>query len=315
MRAFILAGGFATRLWPLTEKRAKPLLPLAGKPMLTHIVASLPPGLRVTVSTNEAFVEGFEQWKKTLDRDVDILVERTNNDDQKLGALGAVAAWVRDAHIDDDVFLLTGDNYFGCPLARIAEAYRPPHPLVAAYDIGEAAKASAFGTIVLAEDGKTIRAFEEKPAQPKTTLVSTGASVLPASTLPLLLEFAAKKPDNVGGMFEEFLSRGMTVDCVTFREPWFDVGSFEAYLDATKLLVGDSLVSQGTFEGGERRGSVVLGEGTKVTDSELENTVVFENCDIDDCVLRDCVIDSDCVLKGVDLSGKMIRAGTRLVRE
>ncbi|MEK7217912.1 MAG: NDP-sugar synthase, partial [Patescibacteria group bacterium] len=48
MQAFLLAGGFATRLWPLTEKRAKPLLPLAGKPIITHLLENIPEGIPVT---------------------------------------------------------------------------------------------------------------------------------------------------------------------------------------------------------------------------------------------------------------------------
>ena len=66
MKAFILAGGFATRLWPLTEKRAKPLLPLAGIPLLTHLVEKIPAGIPITVSTNAVFAEDFEKWKKAM---------------------------------------------------------------------------------------------------------------------------------------------------------------------------------------------------------------------------------------------------------
>ena len=66
MRAFILAGGFATRLWPLTEKRAKPLLPLAGKPMITHIVEGLPKDMPVIVSTNDAFAKIPADTLKTV---------------------------------------------------------------------------------------------------------------------------------------------------------------------------------------------------------------------------------------------------------
>jgi glucose-1-phosphate thymidylyltransferase len=267
------------------------------------------------VSTNEAFAQGFEEWKETMKGwNIEVLIERTVSDDQKLGALGAVAQWVSQAKIDEDVLLLTGDNYFGFSLSAFLKAYHAPRALLAAYDIGSLEKASAFGTVILGE-GQSIAAFEEKPKEPKTTLVSTGASVLPAASLPHVLEFAKRKPDNVGGVFEELLRLGVGVDCFTFHEPWFDIGSFEAYLEATRLLVGDALLApEATLEGGMREGSVVLGKGTKVIASELRDVVVFENCRIEDCVLEDCIIDSDCVLKGADLRGKMIRAGTRLVK-
>ncbi len=68
MKAFILAGGFATRLWPLTEKRAKPLLPLAGVPLVEHLVRDIPEDIPVTISTNAVFKEDFENWAMQYDR-------------------------------------------------------------------------------------------------------------------------------------------------------------------------------------------------------------------------------------------------------
>ncbi len=331
MHAFILAGGFATRLWPLTEKRAKPLLPLAGKPMLTHIVEKLPKDMPVTVSTNAAFAEGFEAWKAQQDRSIDIIIERTTKDDEKLGALGAVAQWVTSEKIEDDVLLLTGDNYFGFSFDAFLQAYQPGTPILAAYDIGEKEKAKSFGTVILDRDRKLanqqqanqltnkrasdrILAFEEKPKDPKSTLVSTGCSILPKQTLPILKEYAAKHPDNVGGIFEEFLKQKIAVQCFTFTEPWFDIGSFESYLEATKGLVGESIL---VGEGAELHdtvceGTVVIGKGSKVTASKLSDTVIFDNCQLNDCVLERCVIDNNCELGQVDLTGKMLREGTKL---
>jgi glucose-1-phosphate thymidylyltransferase len=314
MKVFILAGGFATRLWPLTEKRAKPLLPLAGKPMLDHLIHDLPAEIPVTVSTNDAFGDSFRAWAETQPRPVEILIERTVSDDQKLGALGAVAQWISQAQIDDDVLLMAGDNYVGFSMHTFLAAHKPGRSLVAAYDIGSLEKATAFGTVIRGKDG-SVQAFEEKPKEPKTTLVSTGVSVLPRHALPQVVTHAKVKPDNVGGIFEEFLRVGIPVDCFMFKEPWFDVGSFEAYLEATRMLVGERLLGdEAAFEQSEREGSVVLGKGTKVLNSRLRDTVVFDGCEIEDCVLEDCVIDSHCVLKGADLTGKMIREGTRLIR-
>lgn len=316
MHAFILAGGFATRLWPLTESRAKPLLPLAGKPLLNHIVAMIPAEIPVTVSTNAAFGESFEDWKKTISRpNLTIRIEKTKNDDEKLGTLGATAQWITEEHIDDDILLLTGDNYFGFNMNTFFAQYTPGTALVAAYDIGDKAKASAFGSIIA--EGTHVLAFEEKPVEPKTSLVSTGCSILPKNVLPDLLAFASVKPDNVGGIFEELLRLGKSVDCFQFTEPWFDIGSFETYLDATKALVGEALL-QGTecvITDTAIEGSVVVGDTTEISASKLEDTVIFSNCVIDDCVLIRCVIDDGCELRGVDLTGKMIRGNTRLIRK
>lgn len=315
MRAFILAGGFATRLWPLTEKRAKPLLPLAGKPLISHLVEKIPNDIPVTVSTNAAFAEGFGEWKKSVKRPVELVIEKTHRDDHKLGALGAVAQWVREEKIDDDLLLLTGDNYMGFSMDTFLRAATPDTPLLAAFDIQSKERAQSLGTVILAKDGKTIEAFEEKPKEPKTTLVSTGCSLLPASTLPVLLEFARHHPDNVGGIFEELLRHKRRVECFTFTEPWMDIGSFASYLEAHRLLVGHRVIQE---EGAEMReshchGSVALGAHTIVERSELTDCMLFDGCHIVDCTLRDCIIDQQCHLEGVDLKNQMIRENTVLV--
>ncbi|TSC79241.1 MAG: glucose-1-phosphate thymidylyltransferase [Candidatus Peregrinibacteria bacterium Gr01-1014_25] len=314
MRAFILAGGFATRLWPLTEKRAKPLLPLAGVPLLTRLVDAVPPHIPVTVSTNAAFADGFAAWRATMRRpDIDVIIEQTVHEGEKLGALGAVAQWIAATGVDEGLLLLTGDNYLGFRMDDFLAAYDGNVPLLAAHDLGDVARARAFGTVVLDADGRSVRSFEEKPAKPKSSLVNTGCSALPAKTLPLLVEHARKHPDNVGGVFEALLAAGWAVHCFQFHEPWFDIGSFDAYLEATRALVGDAVVGDASaMTGTTCAGSVVLGNASRVSGSSLRNVVLFERCSVEDCVLEDCVVDDDCVLKGIDLRGKMLRAGTVL---
>lgn len=348
MKAFILAGGFATRLWPLTEKRAKPLLPLAGKPLIDHLIDQLPQEIPVTVSINAAFAQSFAEWKAnrrilSAERDrVDIVIEESRKDTEKLGALGAVAQWItknkrnsatslplkrerpiedpersRRSEGNDDILLLTGDNYCGFSIPAFIQSAASDVPLLAAHDIGDLKRASAFGTVVPAADGVSIQAFEEKPKTPKSTLVSTGVSVIPARHLPVLVEFAKAHPDNVGGIFEEFLRRGVPVEFRAYSEPWFDIGSFEAYLEATRAIVGErALTGEGvTCTQTKTSGSVVLGNRSSVQNSVLENVILFENCTVEDCVLSDCILDNGCSLKGIDLSGQMLREGTVLRRE
>jgi glucose-1-phosphate thymidylyltransferase len=319
MQAFILAGGFATRLWPLTEKRAKPLLPLAGQPLITQLVEKIPAEMPVTISTNAAFAEMFNQWEQQMDRPhLHLLIETSRKDEQKIGALGAVADWITQENIDEDILLLTGDNYLGFSVPHFLSHYREGVPLLAAYDIKDKAKASLFGVVIVDPlHPQQIVGFEEKPKEPKTTLVSTGCSILPRGILPVLVEYAVTHPDNVGGIFEELLKRKVPVECFTFTEHWLDIGSFASYLDAHRLIVGEqTLLQEGAhLEKTECTGSVSIAKGSHITGSSLHDCIIFEDCEITDCVLRNCIVDDHAKLQGVDLSDKMLREGTVLVQK
>lgn len=316
MRAFILAGGFATRLWPLTEKRAKPLLPLAGKPIISHLIEKIPTNMPVTVSTNAVFAERFKWWMDDLGRPkVELVIEGTRRDAHKLGALGSIAEWVKVEKIKDDLLILTGDNYLGFSLDRFLGAFRGV-PLLAAHDVGDLERAKAFGTVILDRtQSQRVVGFEEKPKDPKSTLVSTGCVILPTSTLPVLLELARVKPDNLGGIFEEFLRRGIEVGCFAFPERWMDIGSFQSYLDAHRELVGEHALMEPSahVQRSTLRGSVTVGRNCVIENSELSDCMIFDDVHIRDCTLRQCIIDECSSLQGIDLRKQMLRAGTRLV--
>ena len=70
MKCLILAGGFATRLYPLTINKAKALLEYKGKPIISHIVHGIPANIDILVSTNKKFETDFYDWQKNLEREV-----------------------------------------------------------------------------------------------------------------------------------------------------------------------------------------------------------------------------------------------------
>jgi len=168
---------------------------------------------------------------------------------------------------------LRGDNYFGFRIKDFLKAFNPGTAILAAFDIKEMDLAKSFGTVILDKKTKKIQAFEEKPKEPKTTLVSTGCSILPKEVLPILTAYAKEHPDNVGGIFEELLRKGLEVDCFTFKEPWFDIGSFSAYLDATKTLVGNQILlgENAVHESSTSTGSVIVGSNSRVSHCTLKN--------------------------------------------
>lgn len=308
MKILILAGGFATRLWPLTENKAKPLLHLKDRPLISHLVDGLPKDSEVIISTNAIFENDFKEWAKGFsDRPITVFVEDSASDEQKKGALGAVAHVIESLGISEDLMVMAGDNYFGFAMTDFLAAYQG-NPLLAAYDLKDRDAARKFG-VVVAQNGQAVE-FQEKPELPKSTLVSTGCYIFPAGTLGDIQTYAKTHNDNLGGIFEYLLTLGKTVEVFTFEEPWFDIGSFEAYMDANRHLIGDQVIQKEgvTLEGKNQfLGSVYLGPNVTVKNSTLENVVVLDDGMIDNCVIRNSVIDAGCDLKGIDLERKMIR--------
>ena len=313
MKCIILAGGFATRLWPLTETKAKPLLHLKDKPLISHIVEALPDKLEIIISTNAVFEEDFKTWIRDFpQRKIKIFVEDSGADEFKKGALGATALAIQELKIAEDLLLLAGDNYFGFKVEDLLAQFKQ-NPLLAAYDIGDLKEARKFG-VVIEKDGKAVE-FQEKPEHPKSTLVSTGCFVFPQKNLGDIIYYAKEKNDDLGGIFEYLTKKGEEIDVFKFSEPWVDIGSYEAYLQANKALLRGEVIEK---EGVKREGKneliegVYLGKNVQVKDSIIESSVILDGCKIDNCVIRHCVIDENCELKNLDLSHKMIRAGSKI---
>jgi len=313
MKCIILAGGFATRLWPLTENKAKPLLHLKDRPLISHIVEKLPADIEVIISTNAVFEEDFKEWAKQFPgRKLKIFVEDSMGDDLKKGALGATALVIETEEMNEDLLLLAGDNYFGFSIDDMLTRFSE-NPLLAAYDIKDLNQARKFG-VVVASNGKAIE-FQEKPEHPKSTLVSTGCFVFPAKNLKDIVHYAKEKNDDLGGIFEYLTGKGETVDVFHFEDAWVDIGSYEAYLQANKDLLEDRVIEKENVKAegqNQFHGGVYLGENVEVKDSVIENSVILKNCKIVNCVIRNCVIDENSELSNLDLSHKMIRQGSKI---
>ncbi len=225
MKCLILAGGFGTRLYPLTINRAKALLGYKGNPIISHIVAKIPKNIDIMVNTNKKFEADFHHWQGTINRKVEILVEEVLSEDQKLGAVGSLNFWIGKKTIDEDLLVIAGDNYFEFDLAQFIARYDGKHTLVAVYDIGDKGKASQFGVVQL--DGHRIAEFQEKPAKPKSSLVATACYIFPQRIFPLLHQYCQRgKRDNLGSFIVYLIDKD-EVHAYPFTESWIDIGSLE----------------------------------------------------------------------------------------
>jgi len=223
MKCLILAGGFGTRLYPLTINLAKALLGYKGKAIISHILDKIPQNIDILVNTNKKFEADFHHWQGTINREAEILVEEVLSEHQKLGAVGSLNFWIENKPIVEDLLVIAGDNYFEFDLAQFIARYDGKHTLVAVYDIGDKGKASQFGVVQL--DGHRIAEFQEKPAKPKSSLVATACYIFPQRVFPLLNQYCQRgKRDNLGSFIAYLIDKD-EVHAYPFTESWIDIGS------------------------------------------------------------------------------------------
>jgi glucose-1-phosphate thymidylyltransferase len=244
MKVLILAAGYATRLYPLTLTQPKPLLPVAGKPMIEYVLDNLAPigGLeRVYVVTNSKFAGHFQRWADGYRAanqalDFSIIDDGSTDDTNKLGAIGDMHLVLTRERLDDDLVVVAGDNLFSVPLTGFGELCRGrTTPVLGVYDVGSLEQAKKYG-VVAVDDAGQITSFVEKPAQPLSTLIGIALYYYPRASLPLIRQYVAEgnNPDQPGRLVQWLYPR-VPVHTWTVPGIWYDIGSKETLEEANRI--------------------------------------------------------------------------------
>jgi len=229
MICFILAGGFAKRMWPLTKDYPKCLLPVGGKPILVDILKKLGP-IKAYVSTNEKFAGKISSAISGFD--AKLVVEPTRSNEEKLGSIGALIRFVENYSIDDDILLVAADNYFEENLSEFVKCFDGV-PLIGVYDIRDVSLAKKYG-VVTEKDGFATD-FKEKPNNPKSTLIGTGVYILPKDCISTIKSIPINQRDHLGGIIEKLIEEHK-IKLFKFKGIWADIGSIKEYLDLTRIV-------------------------------------------------------------------------------
>jgi len=245
MKVIILAAGYATRLYPLTLTRPKPLLPVAGKPMIDHVLDNLAPigGLdRIYIVTNAKFASHFQQWADDYSArkarlNFTVINDGSTDDNNKLGAIGDLHLVIAREAVDDDIIVVAGDNLFSQSLEGFGKFCRQKNaPVLAVYDVGNLDEIKKYNAITMDDTGK-ITFFEEKPKQPSSTVTGIALYYYPKSTLPLIKQYIAEgnNPDQPGRLIQWLYPH---TPVYTWKVPgiWYDIGSKEALEEANRVF-------------------------------------------------------------------------------
>lgn len=318
MKAVVLAGGYATRMWPITKHRPKMFLPIGESTVVDRIFAELEADDRIDevfVSTNERFASDFEAHLADGPFEKPRLsVEETSAEDEKFGVVGALAQLVDREGVDDDLLVIAGDNLISFAVSDFLDYFESTaEPTLAAYDVGSREKAKSYGLVEL--DGDRVVSFQEKPAEPNSTLVSIACYAFPREHLSLLPTYLAdgNNPDEPG-WFVQWLQEREPTYAYTFEGAWYDIGTPESYLDAVAWhLGGESLVAETARVDDATVGeNVHVMDGATIENSSLDHAVIFPDATVRDGDIRGSIIDEGTHIENLDLAGALIGAHTTI---
>src|SRR5439155_7284577 len=232
MKVVILAAGYATRLYPLTLTQPKPLLPVAGRPMIEYVLDNLAPigGLdRVYVVTNARFAGHFQKWADGYHAtrpqlDFTVVNDGSREEADKLGAIGDLHLVLTREQVDDDVIVVAGDNLFNQPLTAFGEfCHGKQAPVLGVFDVGSLDLTKKYSEVRLDDSGRIIL-FAEKPDHPTTTLIGIALYYYPEKVLPLIKQYVVEgnNTDQPGRLVQWLFPR-MPFYAWTVPGLWYDI--------------------------------------------------------------------------------------------
>jgi glucose-1-phosphate thymidylyltransferase len=243
VHAVVLAAGYATRLRPLTNRVAKPLLPLAGRPMLDYLADKIDEVADVEaihVVTNSRFAPDFEAWASSRSGRLPVRVhdDGTSSNADRLGAIGDLRFVIEQAGLaDEDLLVIAGDNLFDFSLEEYVRFWRScGGSAIGVHDVGDLGLARQYGVVEL-DDADRVVSLVEKPERPASTLASIAAYLFSAEHVALVQQYLAEgnAPDQPG-RFIVWLYPRVPVHGYRFEGDWLDIGDRSQLLEADNRM-------------------------------------------------------------------------------
>jgi glucose-1-phosphate thymidylyltransferase len=244
MKAIILAAGYATRLRPLTDTIAKPLLPIAGRPLIDYLCDKIDDVQEVDalhLVTNARFAESFRRWAAARRGRLVPVVhdDGTTSNETRLGAIGDIQFTIERAGLAaQDLLVAAGDNLFDFSLADFVAFWRAKGDgsCIAVYECPDPALVPQYSVVELDANDRVV-SFVEKPAQPQSNLVGIATYIYAAEHAALIPTYLheGNSPDAPGN-FIAWLHRRAPVYGYRFHGEWIDIGNHQQLLEADNRM-------------------------------------------------------------------------------
>ena len=237
MDAIFLAGGYATRMYPLTLDRPKALLPVGGRPILDYLVDVLEAEKqirRIFLVSNAKFAGQFCDWAATraLKTPLTVLNDGTTSNEDRLGAIGDLQFVLDHADVEaaDGVYVMGTDNLPRFDMTQIIHLSRARGAsAIFTYHEDDHERLHRIGVVVLDDTGRVID-FEEKPREPKSNLGVPPFYVYAPRAVGLIGRYLEEgnNPDAPGHLAAWMIHRCPVYACLV-EQGVYDIGTRESY--------------------------------------------------------------------------------------
>jgi glucose-1-phosphate thymidylyltransferase len=234
MNVLILAAGFCTRLFPITENFPKALLPVKGKEIISKVLDDVVKNDigNIALVTNHRYTDIFRVWLKTRypNRDIQVIDNGIKNPDTRLGAIGDLRYALSRLKWNEDLLVLASDTLASFEISDLFKFFKTHRGIVnTVFDTGDIEVIRKKLGCVLVK-GDEIVEFTEKPENPESTLTSIPYYIYPKESLKLIDEYimSGNSLDAPGSIIPWFIGK---IPCYQFRVEgyYYDVGTIEMF--------------------------------------------------------------------------------------
>ena len=233
MKCLILAAGYATRLYPLTENFPKPLLEVKGRTILDWLVDDIDfIGLfdQYIVVSNHKFVHHFEKWAEGKRKNMVVLDDGTSTNETRLGAVKDIQFAIDELKLDDDLLIIAGDNVLDFSLVKfIQNAQEKKTSCIMRYFEPKLEKLKKSGVLVVENDGLVIN-MQENPENPQSTWCCLPFFYIVRKDIPMIKKgIEAGCGTDAPGSFMAWLYKKVCVHAMKMPGKRYDIGTLENY--------------------------------------------------------------------------------------
>lgn len=242
MKCLVLAAGYATRLYPLTENFPKPLLKVGEKTILDWLLDDIDKSGKIdeyVIISNHKFYNHFIDWAKTKAYKITVVDDGTDSNETRLGAVKDIQFAIEKLSLDSDVLVIAGDNVLDFSMRKfVSYACEKQTSCVMRYFEGEKAKLSKSGVLTIDQNDLVLE-MEEKPAEPKSNWCCPPFYYYTSEDskkIPLAIEQGCKT--DAPGSFIAWLCKQNAVHAMEMPGSRYDIGDVKSYEEVQKTYKG-----------------------------------------------------------------------------